>query len=94
MADEETRKRVLKKWEEDSLANSSPCSTCAHYIVNGKKSFVCCAYPEGIHNVIFRGEVDYREPHPGDHGIQYDKKLISLEHKRFKRKIRNYGKDS
>lgn len=94
MADEETRKRVLKKWEESPLVVATPCATCAHYTKNGKKSFVCRAYPDGIPDVIINGEVDHRKPHPGDHGIQYDKKPINLEFERFKRKLKGRDKKS
>lgn len=94
MADEETIRRVSKKWDEDPLVNVCPCATCAHYIVDDKNPLTCRAYPDEIPEVILRGEVDHKEPHPGDHGIQYLKKPISLELERFKRKVKSYGDNS
>ena len=99
MEDEENERkeiirRLSEKWDEQPLVNVCPCSTCTYYIKNGKKSFVCQAYPDGIPDVIIRGEVDHIEPYPGDHGIQYMEKPISIELERFLRKAKTYGDES
>ena len=94
MADKETIRQVSKKWDEDPIVNVCPCTTCVHYIISDKKKFTCKAYPDGIPEVILRGEVDHREPHPGDHGIQYLKEPIDLEFEKFYRKLTGRDKKS
>lgn len=43
------------------------CGTCIHW----KDGRVCAAYPNGMPDEIWNGDVDHRRPYPGDRGIQY-----------------------
>jgi hypothetical protein len=44
------------------------CSTCKHRNLD----WTCKAYPEGIPEEIFNGEIDHRKPYKGDNGIIYE----------------------
>lgn len=48
------------------------CIVCKHlkpdYDVHGG---TCAAYPEGIPDAIWNSSVDHRQPHEGDHGIEF-----------------------
>lgn len=46
---------------------SDQCALCAHYRIGR----TCAAFPGGIPAVILTGEVDHREPYPGDHGVRW-----------------------
>jgi hypothetical protein len=48
---------------------SIQCISCARYRSLGE----CAAFPEGIPSDIIDGEFDHREPHEGDHGLQWIK---------------------
>lgn len=48
----------------------TPCLTCVHK----KAGFLCRAFPDGIPMEIQLGENQHREPYPGDHGIQYERR--------------------
>ena len=36
------------------------------------KSETCIAFPDGIPQGILFGEMNHRNPYPGDHGIQFE----------------------
>lgn len=50
------------------MSTSYQCATCRHYRVGME----CEAYPDGIPEVIWRGDHDHREPYKGDDGIQWE----------------------
>ena len=45
------------------------CNECKHVSKDGQK---CKAFPDGISAEILSGEIDYRKPVDGDHGIQFE----------------------
>lgn len=47
---------------------SNQCILCKHYTF----AKTCDAYPDGIPDEIFTGEVDHTKPYKGDHGIQFE----------------------
>lgn len=47
------------------------CHTCVYQGHRYKGKPACAAFPEGIPQEIYDGEVSHKEPYPGDHGIQY-----------------------
>lgn len=51
---------------------SDQCMTCKHYRTG---RYACAAFPDGIPEEIFTGEVDHDEPYPGDGGIQWESAL-------------------
>jgi hypothetical protein len=48
------------------------CVFCRHYHVGGSAGHPDCAAFAEIPDVIFRGELDHREPFPGDGGIRFE----------------------
>ena len=44
------------------------CELCRHYTGGSR----CKAFPDGIPDEIIAGVTDHIEPHPGDHGIQFE----------------------
>jgi hypothetical protein len=50
------------------MSQSMQCIGCIHYQMEMK----CDAFPEQIPDAIFIGEIDHEQPHPGDHGIQWE----------------------
>ena len=49
------------------------CMDCKHFI-NEKGTPRCAAFPDGIPEEIWMGEVDHVKPYKGDGGIQFEKK--------------------
>ena len=47
------------------------CNQCTHVGANGQK---CEAFPRGIPPLVLDGTLDHRNPLPGDHGIQFEKR--------------------
>lgn len=47
------------------------CMVCTRY-KKGDSGFVCDAYPTGIPMPIILGQIDHRQPHEGDHGLQFE----------------------
>ncbi len=43
------------------------CATCIHFFPGYG---ICKAFPDGIPDDIFLGNIDHNEPVEGDHGIQ------------------------
>lgn len=55
------------------------CMRCKHLQEPppGQWSYHCAAFPAGIPDEIFvTGEIDHTKPYPGDHGVQYEPKVI------------------
>lgn len=52
------------------------CMQCKHLIKPppGEFGFKCDAFPDGIPEEIFSGEVEHTKPYPGDHGIMFEVK--------------------
>jgi hypothetical protein len=51
----------------------SKCVLCKY--VNGKSGFSKCeAFPKGIPDKIFLGEIEHTTPYPGDNGIQFEER--------------------
>lgn len=51
------------------MAQSDQCITCKHYLC----PTICEAFPDGdLPVAIITGEVDHRQPYPGDHGVQWE----------------------
>ena len=44
------------------------CADCMHL----GPGLSCAAFPDGIPLPILAGDLDHREPIPGDHGIQFE----------------------
>ena len=47
------------------------CMDCAHLIDDEADGFRCLAYPGGIPDEIFYGEIDHTKPYKGDNGIVF-----------------------
>ena len=47
------------------------CYGCNHFNEN-PEGLACAAFPDGIPVEIITGQLDHREPYPGDHGIQFE----------------------
>lgn len=56
--------------------NPPQCSTCAHWIPgirnNGTQSCAAFPLPGGVPDDIWWNEFDHRQPHSGDHGVQWE----------------------
>ena len=51
------------------------CMFCKHYDRQATPgTHRCAAFPDGIPKEIWRQRFDHRQPHPGDHGIQFEPK--------------------
>ncbi|MDK2892843.1 hypothetical protein [Methanohalophilus sp.] len=48
------------------------CDTCKHLNRGILGWWKCKAYPDGIPEKIFWGDVDHHKPYKGDNGIQYE----------------------
>ena len=52
---------------------SEICSFCAHFDAH-KEGRTCKAFPRGIPDQIWLGQIDHTSPSEGDHGIQFEKR--------------------
>ncbi len=50
---------------------ASLCASCTRFDASITDKNVCEAFPNGIPDVVFFGEVDHRNPVKGDNGLQY-----------------------
>lgn len=52
------------------------CFVCTHFKRTDENDYYCAAFPlpEGIPSDIILSEFDHRNPHEGDHGIQFELK--------------------
>lgn len=49
------------------------CFNCTRFLGISDESVPhCAAFPNGIPEQILKGEVDHRQPYPGDGGIRFD----------------------
>ena len=48
----------------------SRCLYCLH--LNRKQIITCKAFPHGVPHDILSSEFNHINPHPGDHGIQFE----------------------
>lgn len=71
MSDEETV--TLDGW--DFYHPFSPiCLYCIHKTPTPRHT--CAAFPDGIPREIWTGANDHTQPHPGDHGIRFERRKI------------------
>ena len=52
------------------------CFQCKYFTgeAEGTWGYICEAFPTGIPDDIFSGEVEHTEPYEGDNGIQFEEK--------------------
>ncbi len=51
------------------MSYSPQCGNCKNVKI---EDGICRAFPTGIPPRIIKGEVDHRQPYPGDHNIQFE----------------------
>jgi hypothetical protein len=58
--------------EKKPLPTGGICDRCRHLDRNAPVGMRCAAFPYGIPFAVRVGVFDHRNPHPGDHGIQFE----------------------
>jgi len=53
---------------------SAICNRCTYISKDGQR---CKAFPKGIPAEILGGKVSHRRAYPGDHGIQYKRRVVT-----------------
>lgn len=48
------------------------CFACVHFHGWGALGPTCDAFPKQVPDDIYFGQVDHRQPFPGDHGIRWE----------------------
>jgi len=59
-------------------SHSVSCGGCKHLDLHTAfdEPYKCAAFPDGIPDEIWLGENDHRNPYPGDHGLQYERRRV------------------
>jgi len=69
----ETEERYQLDGKSESHGYYSPiCSLCRH---QGEDRYTCEAFPDGIPDEIWFGQVDHKTPYPRDNGIRFEKRV-------------------
>lgn len=56
-----------------TTAGTPDCLRCKHLIEDAEdKSFICKAFPKGIHTALLYGHIKHNEPLEGDSGIIFE----------------------
>lgn len=48
------------------------CIACRHLDGDKAPERTCPAFPKGIPDDVWEGEIDHRKPYPGDNGVRFE----------------------
>lgn len=65
-------KRALAN--DDDFPALPQCAACRHRLPIVPSGPRCKAFPDGIPEIMLRGDFDHRKPYPGDNGITFEPK--------------------